>query len=62
MKDKKYEQALLDCNKSIELDHPYYKSYLRRGKIKEELEDFEAAILDYKKVQELDSSKWIFIG
>lgn len=57
MKDKKYEQALLDCNKSIELDHPYYKSYLRRGKIKEELEDFEAAILDYKKVQELDSSK-----
>ena len=57
MKDKKFEEALQDCNKSIELDENYFKSYLRRGKIREELEDFDAAIFDYKKVQELDSSK-----
>ena len=33
-----------------------FQSYLRRGKIREEMEDFEAAIYDYKKVQDLDSS------
>ena len=36
MKMKKYEQALGDCNLSIECDEAYSKSYLRRGKIKEE--------------------------
>jgi hypothetical protein len=41
---------------SIECDESYTKSYLRRGKIREELEDFQAAIFDYKRVQEIDPS------
>jgi hypothetical protein len=43
---------------SIECDETYTKSYLRRGKIREELEDFQAAIFDYKKVQEIDPSNF----
>jgi DnaJ family protein C protein 7 len=50
MKVQKYEQGRDDCDSSIDLDPNYYKSYLRRGKIKEELDDFEAAIFDYQKV------------
>jgi hypothetical protein len=38
------------------------KSYLRRGKIREEMEDFDGAIFDYKKVHELDSSKILNSG
>jgi len=51
---KKYEEAILDCDKSIECDESYFKSYLRRAKIREELEDFDAAIFDYKKVMDID--------
>ena len=47
---KKYDDALKDCGLSIECDQLYSKSYLRRGKIREEMEDFEAALYDYKKV------------
>lgn len=50
MKLKKFEEAKEDCDKSIENDPNYFKSYLRRGKIREELEEFDAAIHDYKKV------------
>lgn len=62
MKQKKYEEAIKDCDLSIQQDENYFKvmlfiqSYLRRGKIREEMEDFEGAIFDYKKVHELDSS------
>ena len=37
---KKFKEALSDCNLSIECDELYSKSYLRRGTIKEELEDY----------------------
>jgi len=57
MKQKKYEEAIKDCDLSIQQDENYFKSYLRRGKIREEMEDFEGAIFDYKKVHELDSSQ-----
>jgi DnaJ family protein C protein 7 len=57
MKLKKFSQALTDCNLSIECDDSYAKSYLRRGNIKEELDDYENAVYDYQKVQELDPSK-----
>ncbi len=57
MKLKKFSQALTDCNLSIECDDTYAKSYLRRGNIKEELDDHENAVYDYQKVQELDPSK-----
>lgn len=47
MKLKKFSQALTDCNLSIECDETYAKSYLRRGNIKEELDDHENAVYDY---------------
>ena len=50
MKMKNYDQALKDCNLSINCDETYSKSYLRRGKIREEMEDFEGALYDYKKI------------
>jgi hypothetical protein len=46
MKLKKFSQALTDCNLSIECDDSYAKSYLRRGNIKEELDDHENAVYD----------------
>lgn len=62
MKMHKYELALADCNLSIDCDETYTKSYLRRGKIREELEDFQAAMFDYKRVQEIDPSKLICLS
>ncbi len=50
MKMKKYEDALKDCDLSIDNDETNTKSYLRRGKIREETGDFEAALFDYKKI------------
>ena len=37
MKMKKYEQAVDDCNTSIELDDKNYKLYLIRAKVRKEL-------------------------
>ena len=45
-----------DCNKSIELDDKYVKSYLRRAEIKLKLEEFNDAVADYWKIKELDPS------
>tara|TARA_B110000503_G_C7050403_1_gene372069 strand:- start:292 stop:456 length:165 start_codon:yes stop_codon:yes gene_type:complete len=54
MKMKKHDEAIKDCDSSINCDEKYFKSYLRRGKIREEMEDFDGAIYDYKKVQDMD--------
>jgi len=47
VKLKKYQEALNDCNKAIELNPEYAKAYLRRGDIKMELKDFDGATRDY---------------
>ena len=57
MKIKKYEQAIDDCNTSIELDDKNCKLYLRRAEFRNELGQFEAFIADYKKVKEIDPSQ-----
>ena len=57
MKMKKYEQAVDDCNTSIELDDKNYKLYLTRAKVRKELGQFEECIADYKKVKEIDPSQ-----
>lgn len=48
--------ALSDCNKSIELDERFTKSYLRRAELKLQKEEFNEAIADYWKIKELDPS------
>eukprot|EP00331_Platyophrya_macrostoma_P002565 CAMPEP_0176419818 /NCGR_PEP_ID=MMETSP0127-20121128/8265_1 /TAXON_ID=938130 /ORGANISM="Platyophrya macrostoma, Strain WH" /LENGTH=509 /DNA_ID=CAMNT_0017800351 /DNA_START=58 /DNA_END=1587 /DNA_ORIENTATION=- len=54
MKLTKYQEALADVDKSIELNADYAKAYFRRGEIKILLEDFEDAVRDFKKVHQLD--------
>jgi len=56
MKLKKFQEALTDCNKAIELNKDYAKAYLRRGDIKMELKDFDGATRDYHQANELDPS------
>lgn len=54
MKLTKYQEALTDCDKSIELNADYTKAYFRRGEIKVLLEEFDDAVRDFKKVHQLD--------
>ncbi|XP_059637591.1 uncharacterized protein LOC132279587 [Cornus florida] len=52
----KYEDAIKECTKAIELNASYVKALLRRGEAQEKLEHFEEAIADMKKILELDES------
>jgi DnaJ family protein C protein 7 len=53
---KKFDEALLDCDKSIELDNEFYKAYSRRAGCYMETEQYEEAVRDYKKLTEVDAS------
>lgn len=55
-KQKKFEEALLDCDKAIELDEEFYKAYSRRAGCYMETEQYEEAVRDYKKLTEVDAS------
>jgi len=56
MKAKKFQDALSDCNKAIELNDQYAKAYLRRGEIKMELGDYDGATIDFQQANQLDPS------
>lgn len=56
MKKKEFKKALEDVNLSIELNEKYFRAYLRRADIRMKMGEFEAAIIDYHKVKELDPS------
>ncbi len=56
MKAKKFQEALSDCNKAIELNEEYAKAYLRRGEIKMELGDYDGATRDFQQAHQLDPS------
>ncbi|CEP07357.1 hypothetical protein [Parasitella parasitica] len=57
-KQKKFEEALLDCDKAIELDQEFYKAYSRRAGCYMETEQYEeAAELELKKSQRKDYYK-----
>lgn len=51
--DKK-EEAVLDCNKAIELDPDYLKAILRRAQLHQRLDNLERCLEDYKRILELD--------
>ncbi|KAG2236342.1 hypothetical protein INT48_001406 [Thamnidium elegans] len=55
-KQKKFEEALLDCDRAIELDNEFYKVYSRRAGCYMETEQYEEAVRDYKKLTEVDPS------
>ena len=48
------QQAIVDLNKSIELDAKNSKAYVLRGNSKADLEDKDGALADYNKAIELD--------
>ncbi|KAL6194361.1 hypothetical protein ACLB2K_035445 [Fragaria x ananassa] len=52
----KYEDAVKECTKALELNHTYLKALIRRAEAHEKLEQFEEAIADLKKILELDPS------
>jgi len=49
-------KALNDLNKSLELNPNYTKSLMRRAEINMEMENYSAAIHDYGKIEQLDTS------
>nr|XP_028951423.1 tetratricopeptide repeat protein 1-like isoform X5 [Malus domestica] len=55
-KQEKYEDAIKECTKALELNPSYMKALLRRAETHEKLEHFEEAIVDMKSVLELDPS------
>ncbi|KAI8083259.1 uncharacterized protein B0P05DRAFT_536717 [Gilbertella persicaria] len=54
-KQKKFEEALLDCDKAIQLDEEFYKAYSRRAGCYMETEQYEEAVRDYRKLTEVDA-------
>ena len=50
------KEAVADCDKSIELDDKYTKSYIRRAEVRLKLEEFNEAVSDYWKIKEIDPS------
>ncbi|KAF8796079.1 tetratricopeptide repeat protein 1-like [Argiope bruennichi] len=51
--DKK-EEAVLDCNKAIELNPNYLKALIRRAQLHKKMDNLERALEDYQKIVELD--------
>lgn len=56
MKRKENHKALNDLNKSLELNPNYTKSLMRRAELNMQREDYTAAIHDYSKIEQLDST------
>ncbi|KAF8392967.1 hypothetical protein HHK36_021208 [Tetracentron sinense] len=52
----KYDDAIKECTKALELNPTYMKALVRRGEAHQRLEHFEEAIADMKKILELDPS------
>lgn len=56
LKLEKYDDAIKECSKALELSPSYVKALLRRAEAHEKLERYEESIADLKKCMELDPS------
>ncbi|KAF5177200.1 Tetratricopeptide repeat protein [Thalictrum thalictroides] len=56
LKQNKYEEAIKECTKALELNAKNVRALIRRGEAHEKLEHFDKAIADMKKILELDPS------
>jgi tetratricopeptide (TPR) repeat protein len=52
--DDKYDKALVEVNKSIQINPNYRKAYVTRGVLLRKKGDYENALVDYAKAIELD--------
>lgn len=56
LKLSEFKLTLEDCNRSLELDQKYVKSYLRRATALKKLRRYKEALVDYRKVMALDAT------
>ncbi|CAG2229119.1 Tetratricopeptide repeat protein 1 [Mytilus edulis] len=56
---EKYDEAIKDCSKAIDLHPHYLKAVLRRAELYEKVEKLEEALADYQRMIELDPSHYI---
>lgn len=54
LKLNKYEAAIEDATKAVDLDGKYLKGYMRRAQAYEATDKLSEALKDYQKVLELD--------
>jgi len=54
MKLKKYQEAVDDCNKALEMDSQYVKAYARRAACYTQLEMHDEAVRDFEKLRQMD--------
>ena len=50
---RKYEEALIDCDKAIALNAQYAKAYFKKGEIRMEQELWEEALHEYNKLKQI---------
>lgn len=59
LSQEKYDEAIKDCSKAIDLHPHYLKAVLRRAELYEKVEKLEEALADYQRMIELDPSHYI---
>ncbi|KAG5468283.1 hypothetical protein LSCM1_02262 [Leishmania martiniquensis] len=52
----RYREGVEDCTKTLQIDKEFYKAYARRARCHEHLGDHFAAVRDFKKATEYDST------
>jgi Flp pilus assembly protein TadD len=57
MKMKKFEDALAELTKAVELNPKYPKAFVNRGDVNMQLENFEEAVRDYQEAHNLKPGK-----
>ncbi len=57
-KQEKYEQALQDLNKAIQCNDKYPQAYHKRGDVNLKLRNYDDAVRDFQRAQELDPEKF----
>lgn len=53
---EKFEEAIKDCSRAVELNPQYLKAIMRRAELYEKTEKLEEALADFQRVVELDPS------
>eukprot|EP00457_Paulinella_chromatophora_P002354 gb/GEZN01002358.1/.p1 GENE.gb/GEZN01002358.1/~~gb/GEZN01002358.1/.p1 ORF type:complete len:524 (+),score=96.97 gb/GEZN01002358.1/:610-2181(+) len=53
MKQRKWIEAKRDCDRCLEMNPTYTKAWQRRAQCSTEMEDFDAALRDYKQLQQM---------